>query len=98
VAAVYLALVCALAASAFANPNQAFSWGREGVALGLTLPAVVPALPFVYLTGAGIWDVTGADSGGPMWPVTLVYTLMFATVAVVNLWLLRRVLGRRSAG
>ncbi len=54
----------------------------------LTLPALLPALPVIYLVGAWVWNVTGADGGGPMWPVTLVYALLFAGVAVANVWLL----------
>ncbi|HEV7210792.1 MAG TPA: hypothetical protein VGN47_03655 [Blastococcus sp.] len=92
--AIYVAAVAALAASAFWNPDETFSWGREGVALVLTLPALLPALPVLYLVGAAAWNVTGADAGGPMWPVTLVYALTFAGIAVANVWLLRLLVAR----
>lgn len=95
VAGLYVTAVAVLAARAFSHPGQTFSWTREGVVLLLTLPALLPALPGVYLVGASIWNVTNADDGGPMWPVTIVYTLMFAGVAVANVWLLRVVLTRR---
>jgi hypothetical protein len=59
----------------------------------LTLPALIPALPFTYVLGASIWNLTDADGGGgPTWPVTLVYTLMVAGVAGANVWLLLAVL------
>jgi hypothetical protein len=88
VAGLYVGAVSALAASAFWGPNETFTWNREGVAMLLTLPALLPALPAIYLLGAIIWNVTDAgDGGGPMWPVTLVYTLMFAGVAAANVWL-----------
>ena len=95
-AIVYVGVVAALAAGAFSDRDATFSWGTEGVAMLLTLPALVVALPAVYVLGAAIWNVTGADNGGPMWPVTVVYTLMFAGVAVANLWILRQVLRRRD--
>ena len=90
-AVLYVAVVAALAATAFSDRHATFSWSTEGVAMLLTLPALIAALPAIYVLGAAIWNVTNADSGGPMWPVTLVYTLMFAGVAVANLWVLRQV-------
>ena len=90
----YVGAVAALAASAFSDPNAGFTWNREGIAMILTLPALLPALPVVYLLGAAAWSVTGADHGGPMWPVTSAYAVLFAGTAVVNVWLLH-LLGRR---
>jgi hypothetical protein len=96
ISALYVVLVAALAASAFWSPQEGFTWGREGLAMALTLPALVPALPVLYVAGALAWNITGADDGGPMWPVTLVYTLLFAATALANVWLLRRPLVRRG--
>jgi hypothetical protein len=79
------------------EPNEAFTWNREGVAMLLTLPALVPALPAVYLIGGAVWNVTGAGDGGPMWPVTLVYALMFAGVAGADVWLLLTALRTRRS-
>lgn len=91
----YVGVVAALAASAFSDRNSTFTWSTEGAAMLLTLPALVPALPVIYVLGAAIWNFTNADSGGPMWPVTLVYASMFAGVAVANLWILHWLLLRR---
>jgi len=85
----YVAAVAAVAASAFSSPHESFSWSREGTVMVLTLPALLPALPVLYVVGATAWNVTNADDGGPMWPVTLVYALLFAGIAVTNVWLLR---------
>lgn len=97
----YVGTVAALAARAFSDPQASFTWSREGLATLLTLPALVLALPVVYFVGALSWNLTNADSGGPMWPVTLVYTLMFAGIAIANVWifhlLLRSRRRRRSA-
>jgi membrane protein implicated in regulation of membrane protease activity len=86
--------VAALAATAFSDPHAGFTW-REGAAMLLTLPVLVPALPVLYVGGAAAWNATGADSGGPMWPVTLVYSVIFAMIAGANVWLVAMVLGRR---
>jgi len=88
VAAVYVGTVTLLAASAFSRPDQGFST-VEAAALLLTLPAMLVGLPVVYVAGAAAWSLTGADAAGPMWPVTVVYALLFAAVAVANVWLLR---------
>ena len=94
-AGLYVATVAALAASAFSDRNAGFTWNREGVAMVLILPALLPALPLVYLLGAAAWSVTGADHGGPMWPVTTVYVVLFAGTAVANVWLLHLLARRR---
>ena len=92
-AAGYVAAVVILVAVSFRSPHQGFSV-TEGVALALTLPVLIAALPVVYLLGAAIWSLTDAGDGGPMWPVTLVFVLMFAVIAVANLWVLRWVAHR----
>jgi hypothetical protein len=92
IAAAYIAVVCFLAASAFSGPDEGFSW-REGAAMCLTLPALVVALPVIYVLGALLWTVTDAGDGGPMWPVTVGFTVMFAVTALINVWVLRRAVG-----
>ena len=92
---VYVATVAGLAANAWSR-QQGFGWS-EAAAMILTLPTLVPALPLIYVIGAAIWHATRADNGGPMWPVTLVYTTMFATIALVNVLLLHRALTLRRA-
>lgn len=62
----------------------------------LTLPMMLPALPVLYVLGAMVWNMTGAGDGGPMWPVTLAYTLMFASIAAANAWLVSLTLARLS--
>lgn len=96
-AVLYVGTVAALAASAFSHPDAGFTWNREGVAMVLTLPALLPALPVVYLLGAAAWSVTGADRGGPMWPVTSAYAVLFAGAALANMWLLHRLVRRRHS-
>ena len=86
-AALYVGVVSGLSASAFWSPDQGVTW-REALAMLLTLPVLIPALPVIYVLGAAAWNLTDADSTGPMWPVTLLYTLMFAGVAVANVCLL----------
>jgi len=93
-AGVYVGTVAVLAARAFADPDQGFS-SVETAALLLTLPAMVVGLPVVYVAGAVAWNLSGADAAGPMWPVTVVYVAMFASVASANVWLLRALVRRR---
>ncbi len=92
----YVAVVAGLAASAFWSPDQGFTW-REGAAMLLVLPVLVGALPVVYVVGALAWNLTDADSGGPMWPVAVAYAVMFAGIAALNAWLLWA-LARRFRG
>lgn len=104
VAVPYVVLVGALAGVSHSQPDQTFGW-IWAVCLILCLPVLVVALPFVYIIGAGIWNLSNADSGGPMWPVTLVYVAMFAAIAIGNCFLLaplasrirRRGIGRDPA-
>lgn len=92
-AGLYVAVVATLVATSFRSAGQGFSM-TEGAAFALTLPVLVVALPVVYLVGAGIWSLTNAGDGGPMWPVTLVFVVMFTVIAVANLWVLRRLVRR----
>jgi hypothetical protein len=98
-AGIYVAVVAALAAVSWSSPDAAFN-GTEAAALVLTIPAVIVGLPVLYVVGAAAWNLTDADQGGPMWPVTVVYAAMFAAIAVANVWLVRlaaRRLRRRHA-
>jgi hypothetical protein len=92
-AGLYVAVVAVLTGASFRDAGQGFS-AVELAALVMLLPAVVVALPLIYLVGAGAWSLTDAGDGGPMWPVTVVFVVMFVGVAVANLWLLRRLLRR----
>jgi sterol desaturase/sphingolipid hydroxylase (fatty acid hydroxylase superfamily) len=86
---VYVGSVCALSLSAFSHPDQGFGV-REALAMLLTLPALIVALPVIYLVGAVLWSLTGAaDAGGPMWPVTVGFTVMFVVTAAAGARLLR---------
>ena len=90
----YVVTVAALAAASFDDPDVTLTWFPEGLMLALLLPGLLPMLPFVYLGGAFAWSLTQADDGGPMWPVTTLYVLLFASVALVNVVLVRRVARR----
>jgi hypothetical protein len=89
----YVAVVMVLIAVAFRSNDQEFSW-PEGVAMILTLPALVPALPAIYVIGAGLWSITDAGGGGPMWPVTAGFVVMLGGVAVANTMVARAVAAR----
>lgn len=94
-ATAYVGTVGVLAATAFPGAGR-FGWA-EALALLLTLPALLVALPAIYLLGSGAWALTGADEpGAATWPVTLAYTVVLVTVAVANLWLVARL--RRARG
>jgi hypothetical protein len=100
VAVLYVVAVGFLGASSFWSPNEQVFW-PEIAAFVVTLPvSIAGVIPF-YLGGALIWNIANAGSGGPMWPVTLVYGLMFAGLAAGDVWLLRRLaraLRRQSYG
>jgi hypothetical protein len=92
-AACYLVLVGVLAGFAWHDPNGSF--GRtELAAIVLTLPAILAAIPVVYVVGAMAWNFTNAGNGGPMWPVTICFVAMFTAMAAANVllaaWLSRR--------
>lgn len=89
VAVLYVLLVAAAALMAFSAPNAPAGPVTFLPEL-LTLPAAVPLLPVVYVVGATTWNLTGADSGGPTWVVTAVYTLVFTGVAAANVWVVVR--------
>ena len=87
VGAPYVALVGTLAGVTHSQPNQTFGWAWA-LCLILCLPVLVIGLPFVYVLGAAVWNVTDAGDGGPMWPVTVVYTVLFCAIAIGNCLLL----------
>lgn len=98
---VYLAVVAALAADTFSSRDGTFGWWPHGVLFALLMPVLVVAMPVVYVVGATAWNVTGADAGGPMWPVTLVYALLLTAVGAANVLVVRAVRTRwraRAAG
>ena len=89
--ALYVVTVGALAATSFDDPSATLTWFPEGLMLVLLLPGLVPMLPVVYLGGAFTWSLTEIGDGGPMWPVTTLFVLLFCAVALVNVVLVRRV-------
>jgi hypothetical protein len=86
IAVAYVAAVTCLGASAFWTLNEGFTW-REAVALLLSFPALCIGIFAIYLLAPLAWNATDADNGGPYWPVMLVYTLIFAAMAITNVWL-----------
>jgi hypothetical protein len=64
--------------------------GLFAIALALCLPALIPALPLLYISVAAVWGLTNADSGGVTWPVTAAYVLATGLIAACNLWLVGR--------
>ncbi|GAA1797844.1 hypothetical protein GCM10009795_049210 [Nocardioides hankookensis] len=93
-AAAYVVAVAVLTARAFSEADHDH-WAAEIAAAVLTLPAIVPALPVIYVVGASAWNV------GPMWVVTLTFTLLMTVVACANVlllrWAWRSLRGRRAA-
>jgi hypothetical protein len=66
------------------------------MALLVCLPAMVPCLPVLYLAGAAAWNLTGANHGGPAWPVMLTYTAVAVLAACLNVVALRWWRGRHA--
>ncbi|MDM7831357.1 hypothetical protein [Cellulomonas edaphi] len=94
-AVVYVVGIAVLAAATFPG-HDTFSWSREGLLLLLTMPAIVVGLPVVYVAGTVAWNLSGADSGGPQWVVSLVYAVVFAAVAAADVALVLLVVRRRA--
>jgi hypothetical protein len=95
----YVATVAALTAAATWDPNH-FDNTLWVLALLLCLPALVAALPVLYLSAATAWNLTGADDGGVGWPVTATSVVVLCATAAVNvvgLRLLERRRRRRQA-
>ena len=85
----YVGVAAALMAFATAGGDAADHVRLFQVALAVCLPAMVPCLPLLYLAGAAAWNLTGADHGGPAWPVMLTYTAVAVLAAVLNVVALR---------
>ena len=85
----YVAFAGGLMAIATAGGDMADHVRLFQVALLVCLPAMVPCLPLLYLAGAAVWNLTGADHGGPSWPVMLTYTAVAVFAALLNVMALR---------
>ena len=86
---VYVACVMVFMTLATTDPNHP-KRVLFVIALALCLPALVPALPVLYVALALAWGLTSADSGGVTWPVTAAYVLAAALAAACNVWLIGR--------
>ena len=84
----YVVGVAGLMAHGVRDPRHPVLWA---VALAgiLTLPTIVAMLPFLYLGAALAWNVTGADLGGRLWPMTVLYAGALTTAACGDVALLR---------
>jgi hypothetical protein len=82
VAVGYVLLEAVLGAIAFSSDTD--HPRVEIAAFVLALPMVVATLPVIYVVGAISWNVRDAVDGQPMWPVTVTFTVLFATTAVLN--------------
>ncbi|MFN8022505.1 MAG: hypothetical protein U0Q03_13345 [Acidimicrobiales bacterium] len=91
----YVVLVMVLTAVATADPNEPRTqmWLA---AMALCLPALVPALPLLYVVLSIAWNVTNADDGGSTWPLTVVYVIALGGAAVANVALVRGWWHRRA--
>jgi hypothetical protein len=85
----YVALAGGLMAVATAGGDMADHMRLFQLALVVCLPAMVPCLPLLYLAGAAAWNLTGADHGGPVWPVMLTYTAVALLAALLNVLAVR---------
>ncbi len=99
---VYAAVVVALTVSWMGPHGQVAGFRpTEVVTFVLTLPVSLLTLPVSYVVLAVVWNLTGADHGGPMWLVSVSYAMWFGLLAVANLALVVVVVGalrRRPAG
>jgi hypothetical protein len=95
----YLGVVAALTADAFRPGDHGFTT-TEAVAALITLPAVIVALPVIYLVGALAWAVSDTDGSGPTLLVMMTFTVMMTGVAGANValayWLWRLTRARRA--
>jgi hypothetical protein len=92
----YVGGVAALTAIATSDPNH-FRESAFVTALVLCLPALVAALPVLYVAASTAFNVTGADDGGTSWPVTATYVLVLTATAALNVYLLRTLARRRRS-
>lgn len=96
VALAYVVLETALAAYAFSG--EAAHQRAEITAFVLALPAMIVAIPVVYLVGAAAWSLRDQHAGHPIWPVTVTFALLFAVTATANVVLVRLVASWRVQG
>ena len=92
----YVATVAILAIVATAHPNHK-AYPAFDFTLALSLPALIALAPIFYAVVGNAWHLTGADHGGPTWPVTLAYVVMFTTAAVLNVGLAHLALRARRS-
>jgi hypothetical protein len=79
----YVTTVAILAIVATAHPNH-IAYPAFDLVLALAMPALLAIAPVFYVVVGNAWDLTGADHGGPTWPVTVAYVVMFSAAAVLN--------------
>jgi uncharacterized membrane protein YjjB (DUF3815 family) len=84
----YVTAVAVLTTVAASNPHE-FRRGAWAAVLVLSLPALIPMLPVLYIAGSTVFNITGARDGGTGWPVTVTYMAVFIVTAVVNVVFLR---------
>jgi 4-hydroxybenzoate polyprenyltransferase len=85
VACAVTAAVAAGLTARWAGPDGAGGFSvTEALAFVLTAPVSIAALPLTLVVLGLAWNVTGADSGGPAWLLVLIYSLWFASLAIVN--------------
>jgi hypothetical protein len=89
-------VVVVLSAVAFRDPLHV-QHEAEVAAIGLTLPAFLPLVIFVYAILAASRNIFNVDSGGPGWPVALVYTVVFGGLAALEVFIVRRFSAERRA-
>lgn len=81
----YVGLVAVLAAR-WSGPHAVGGFSiAEAATFLVTAPVSVVSLPVTYLVLAAAWNITGADNGGPVWPLTLACTAWFTVLAVANM-------------
>ncbi len=87
VAGGYVVLEAVLGAIAFSAED-----GRplvEWIAFLLLVPSVVVTFPVLYVVGATGWSVRDSLPGEPMWPVALVFSVLFLAAALLNVLVIR---------
>jgi hypothetical protein len=83
IGSVYVLVMTVAGGYAFSSADPE-SLEVELVAFVLLLPALVVALPVMYVVGALAWQLRADLPGEPMWPVTLTFALLFAASATAN--------------
>ena len=84
-ACVAAAVLAAALTARWAGPGRAGGFSvAEALTFLVTAPVSVAALPATIVVLGLAWNITGADAGGPVWPLVLIYSLWFAGLAIVN--------------